>query len=125
MMKLQKEADIAYGAGTEENIRVMEEYRQKLIEVQKAQRGVGAFNQKIDDWVSSSTNVWANMGDVAVDNLNRMSDAISEMVMTGKIDFKSLCNEMIADIIKVQMRAAMASIVSSMTGSIGGRQSGR
>lgn len=43
-----------------------------------------------------------------------MADAMTQFVMTGKMSFSSLAQSMIADMIRMQMRAAMAPVTSAL-----------
>jgi len=87
-------------------------YKNKLHTLQTE----NSFMGPIEKWAIESQNVWKNLGDAATNSLNNISDAMAEMVMTGKINFKSLADMMIMEILRVAMRAAAANIVGSMTG---------
>jgi lambda family phage tail tape measure protein len=48
-----------------------------------------------------------------------MEDALTRFAMTGKISFSSLANSIIADIVRMQARAATSSIMGSLSGLLG------
>lgn len=77
-------------------------------------------------YVESATNA-AKMGEQAfVSVTNNMEQALDKFVATGKLSFSDLARSIIADLIKIQMRAQMTSIfgyLSNMLG-LGGGGSG-
>lgn len=49
-----------------------------------------------------------------------MTDALTQFATTGKLDFKSLANSIIADLLRIQLQAQLAGIFSSGLGSLAG-----
>lgn len=65
-------------------------------------------------------NVARNMEDASVQWANSTMNAITQLVMTGKADFRSLANSIIADIIRINLQKAASSALSSIGGMIMG-----
>lgn len=65
-----------------------------------------------EDWQDTAD----QMDKASVGWANNAADAITNMVMTGKGSFKDLANSIIADIIRMQTRAMLASIYTSLFG---------
>ena len=70
-------------------------------------------------YVDSATNA-AKLGEQAfVSVTQNMESAIDKFVQTGKLSFSDLARSIIADLIKIQMRAQMTSILGSIGGLLG------
>lgn len=77
-----------------------------------------AFNE----YIEHATNA-AEQSKMLFGNAFRsMEDALVEMVKTGKLDFKSLADSIMSDLIRIQIRKAMASVMGDVMtgGGIGG-----
>lgn len=85
------------------------------------------------DWTNGATSAWENYRDSAADVAGQTQsmfakaftgaeDALTQFVRTGKLSFKSLTNSIIEDLIRIQMRKALAGVVSAAAG--GGFMSG-
>ncbi|KAB0586187.1 phage tail tape measure protein [Comamonas kerstersii] len=82
------------------------------------EQGVAARIAAESDWRNGATRAWENYADTAANvaestaslftkAFQGMEDALVSFAMTGKMDFTSLANSIIADIIRIQIRAAM------------------
>ena len=101
--------------GEVEKARVEEEY--KIAQSQKTFEF--GWKKAYASYVDSATNA-AKMGEQAfVSVTNNMESALDTFVNTGKLKFGDLARSIIADLIKIQMRAQMTSILGSL-GSIFG-----
>ncbi len=89
-----------------------------------------ALRDKQSEWTNGAAEAFANYLDTAhnvakqaeqafTSAMRGMEDAIASMVTTGKFNFKSLVDSMIADIVRMQARAAMSGLLGSLA-SIGG-----
>lgn len=76
------------------------------------------------DYRSSAANVVQQSADMFGNAFKGMEDALTSFVTTGKADFKSLANSIIADIVRTQIRAQSSglfgSLVNGITGFFGG-----
>ncbi|MFM0256104.1 phage tail tape measure protein [Paraburkholderia sediminicola] len=83
------------------------------------------------DWTNGATAAIANYNDAAqnmaaqtetaVTNAAKgMEDALASFVTTGKLNFKSLADSIIADIVRMQARAAISGLFNMVAGMIGG-----
>lgn len=57
--------------------------------------------------------------DIFVKSIDNMADAMTEFVKTGKLDFKSLIESMLADLLRYEMRLQFMSIYQNMGGGLG------
>lgn len=98
-----------------EKARIEEQYK-----IQESQRTFEfGWKKAYATYIENATNA-AKMGEQAFVSLtNNMESAIDKFVTTGKISFSDLAKSIIADLIKIQMRAQMTSIFSNI-GSIFG-----
>ena len=72
------------------------------------------------NYADESSNVFAQAEGAVTSAFKGMEDALVSFAMTGKMDFKSLANSIIADLIRMQIRAAAVSFLSGMGFSGGG-----
>lgn len=74
-----------------------------------------AFNEYVDNATDAAENARQLWGDV----FSGMEDGLTEFVKTGKLNFKEFANSIIEDIIRIQIRSAIASSIT-MFGGAGG-----
>jgi len=86
----------------------------------RASKAAEDFKSPMEKMADNWRNAAKNMEEAAVGWANKSMDAMTEMVMTGKADFRSLANSIIADIIRINLQKAAASAVSSAVGWLGG-----
>lgn len=53
--------------------------------------------------------------DFTIKSFNSMADALADFVMTGKVDFASLANSIIKDLIKIQIQEALVKSIGSIS----------
>jgi len=70
----------------------------------------------------SATDVMGNVSQITQDAFNGMTSALTDLVLTGKADFKSLATSIINDIVQMTIKMLIFKSVSSMFGgfSVGG-----
>jgi len=73
------------------------------------------INEKLADKMTSFSNIVHN-------SFLSMGDALAEFARTGKLDFKSLVDQMLMDLIRFELRAQMSALYTGM-GGLGGMMS--
>lgn len=85
---------------------------------------LNGVSRAFQDYSSSAANVAQQSADMFGNAFKGMEDALTSFVTTGKADFKSLANSIIADIVRTQVRAQgsglFGSLVSGITSLFGG-----
>ena len=113
----------------EDEIRRIEEFKGKALssytdyyDQLKAKQGDWALGAQsaMRNYADESSNVFAQAEGAVTSAFKGMEDALVSFAMTGKMDFKSLANSIIADLIRMQIRAAAVSFLSGMGFSGGG-----
>lgn len=109
----------------DDELRMIGEFQQKAID------SYGAYydqlTQKQGDWAlgaqrallnyaDESSNVFAQTESAVTNAFKGMEDALVQFAMTGKLDFKSLANSIISDLIRIQLRASMMQMFSGLLG---------
>lgn len=109
----------------DDELRMIGEFQQKAID------SYGAYydqlTQKQGDWAlgaqrallnyaDESSNVFAQTESAVTNAFKGMEDALVQFVMTGKLDFKSLANSIISDLIRIQLRASMMQMFAGAFG---------
>ena len=77
--------------------------------VEKQKLNAVGINEALSSKMVKFSNVVEN-------SFQNMADALTDFAKTGKLDFKSLVDSMILDLIRIEMRAQMSSLHSSMGG---------
>lgn len=73
-------------------------------------------NRALQNYIDSTTNAAAVTEQLFTRAFSSMEDALVKFATTGKLDFKSLANSIIADIIRIQVRAQLANSASMQGG---------
>lgn len=124
LMKFEKLLNETYVDDLEKINELMTQYVEKLDKIATGRTGFGAFTKELKQWHNEATNIWQNLGDIAVNALDRTADALADMVLRGKADFKSLARSVIQDltrmIIKAQMAQALGVLFPSLTAALFG-----
>lgn len=71
----------------------------------------------IQDYLDSASNVAALTNTAFTDAFTNMEDALVGFTKTAKLNFSNFFDALLADIARIQIRAAMANLVSAATGS--------
>ena len=87
----------------------------------KSSRAMEEAQGKLKQWASDAKDIWGNLADVAVSALDGMSDALTDLVLTGKADFASLADSILSDLTKIMVKALMVQALGAfMPGLFGG-----
>lgn len=76
-------------------------------------------NFALQNYVDQATNVAQQTADAFTNAFKGMEDALVNFVMTGKLDFKSLANSIIADLVRIQARQMLAGLATGARGLLG------
>ncbi|WP_313571415.1 phage tail tape measure protein [Comamonas terrigena] len=69
-----------------------------------------------DDYAASAADVAGQTANLFTRAFQGMEDALVSFVMTGKLDFKSLAESIISDLIRIQIRASMVQMLGGASG---------
>lgn len=98
-------------------------YYDRLIESQG--NWANGASESLANYLSESQNVAKQTENLFVNAFKGMEDALVSFVQTGKLDFKSLANSIIADMIRIQVRQSVGGkdgIAGLLLGLFGGKQ---
>ncbi|WP_159917875.1 phage tail tape measure protein [Pantoea sp. 18069] len=80
---------------------------------------LNGVNRAWQDYTYSAANAAQQSADLFGNAFKGMEDAMVSFAMTGKLNFKSLANSMIADIVRTQARAAVSGLFGNVMGALG------
>jgi tape measure domain-containing protein len=89
---------------------------EKILQESTAARGAARakeFESPLEKLAASWANTTKNMEDASVGWANGTSQAITDLVMTGKADFAGLARSIIADLVRIQVQKAASSAVAA------------
>jgi len=69
----------------------------------------------LDSYADSATNAAENMGRVFTNAFSSMEDALVQFTMTGKLNFTDMTRSIIADIVRMQIRAGLGSLAGGIS----------
>lgn len=92
-----------------EKARELQLYQQTYMQLDQMQSqwSLGA-GQALQNYADQAANVAGQVGGAFTRAFQGMEDALVSFVQTGKLDFKSLADSVIADLIRIQIRASLA-----------------
>ncbi|MGW8422440.1 phage tail tape measure protein [Comamonas sp. HJ-2] len=111
----QRLADLK--AEKEERIRIAEATYAELDHLQTRWELGASF--ALQNYVDQAANVAQQTADAFTNAFKGMEDALVNFVMTGKLDFKSLANSIIADLVRIQARQMLAGLATGARGLLG------
>lgn len=117
---------LAGGVKTEERQKLRETLANLSIELTTLDIKTAALNdgrdwfsgmkRSIKSYSESIKDVGAQVEQVFTNAFKGMEDALTKFVMTGKLDFKSLADSIISDIIRMQIKASITGPLSGLIG---------
>ncbi len=100
-----------------EEVRLNEWKHQQLDQLQ-AQWSMGA-GQAMQNYADQAADVAGQTAQVFTNAFKGMEDAMVQFAMTGKLSFSDMAKSIIADIIRIQARAAVVGIAGSLGSAVG------
>lgn len=100
----------------ERELSMVREYHEKKLEIQ-GQWSLGAMDA-LANIEAQSRNVYESVGDLVSSTFKGMEDALVSFVQTGKVDFKSLADSIIADMARIAVQQSITGPLAGMLGSL-------
>ena len=72
----------------------------------------------LKSYIDDATNAAKRAQQVTVNAFRTMEDALSRFVMTGKLDFRSLADSIVADLVRIQIQRAITLPMANWLGSV-------
>jgi len=120
MFDVQAALDFAVSIG--DTTRAIELLNEGLLrQDQIVAEGKAKISLYAEAWAYASTTAsgyWTQVGEVAFDSLKRMEDYLTNFVMTGKMKFRDFANSVIADLVRIAIRANITAPLAGVIGSI-------
>jgi len=88
-------------------------FAKQLDEINAVRKG---FSRGIKNSMKEALDVTTNFERLGSSVFDNLTDAIAKFVQTGKLNFKSLANEFLAQIIRMETKALAAKAIQSITG---------
>jgi lambda family phage tail tape measure protein len=96
----------------------------KQIEEKQKDFALGA-SEALKNYYDESQNVFAQTEQAVTNAFKGMEDALVDFVTTGKLDFKSLVNSIVADIARIAIKQSITGpLANLLSGALGGGSSG-
>lgn len=87
-----------------------------LKQIENARDPFSGIARSTQQYFSQATDYATKMGDIWTDTMDGMADALTEFVLTGKLDFQDLANEFIKQVIRMQMQAMVSGLFKGIGG---------
>lgn len=102
------------------NAKARQSYDDYYAKIEQAQADwLNGANESFSNYIDSATNVAAQSESLFTNAFRGMEDAIVGFTLTGKLSFKQMAESIIADIIRIQARQAIAGLAGSRLGAAG------
>jgi len=89
----------------------MAEYEGWLRKIADGQRSFSAFSIQMNRWVMDATNLWENLGNVAVNAMDRMVDTMATALEQGKADWKAFGKAVLQELNRMILKMIIAKII--------------
>lgn len=80
---------------------------------------IETFNDRVQEWVDSATNLGNNIADAFTSGLDRLSQGISDLLFKGEADFRAIVASIAQEITTQIIKSAIASAVQPLLGGLG------
>lgn len=88
--------------------------------IKKMTKEMEEAQNKMRQWADSAGDYWNNLADIATGALDDMADALTDFVMTGKLDFSALADSIMRDLTRMIIKAQMARMLGVVMPSLFG-----
>ena len=126
LLQINQEAKIDKGkdpTGYLTQLKAIEDSMRKIValedEIAKADPFKGML-RSYQAWAEDASNIGKSFGNTVTKAFDGMADALTAFVTTGKMDFKSLADSIVADLIRIFIREQMVKTFSFIGGLFGG-----
>ncbi len=102
MEKIEQEA-------SERRLDIIREEIEKKREMWENSRS--EFEKNLDRWVDYSSDIWAGFGRAACRALDDTADAFTDMIMGAEVNWNDLARTILADLLRIAIRAQMAQVL--------------
>lgn len=109
-------------AGLDRSLQDYDDYYASLREKQES--WVNGATEATANYAESSRNAMAQASSTATNAFKRMEDGIVTFATTGKFNFKDFAQSVIADLVRIQARAALSGLFTQLGGLIMGAAGG-
>lgn len=106
----------AYSNDLERQVELLEEFKEKQTALIEGGRDQNIFMEKIGQYARDTTNLWSEMGDVAVSSIQSIGDNITQMLMGGQADWKAFATSVLAQLLRIMVQALLVQAVMAMFG---------
>lgn len=79
-----------------------------------------SMSSHVFEWEDDTKKAYESVGQSVTSMSYAMSDALANFAITGKLDFKSMADSIIADLVRMQSRMLMMKMFEGIGGAIGG-----
>jgi lambda family phage tail tape measure protein len=109
------------GGEDDEALRKMTKAQNEYYDNEDAKRNdwLAGAQHAFADYGDSATDMYTNVGNIAANSLNGLSDMMTEFLMTGKANFADFAKSIISQIIKMITQMVIFNSISGMTGGSG------
>lgn len=98
----------------------LQEYNNELLKMGTMFSESSPFKVGVTNYMESVGTLAENIAKGVEKTLSALEDGLVDFVKTGKINFRDFANSVIDEIIRIQVRMAIAGLISNITGSFAG-----
>ena len=114
---IREQADLYIHSGISEELVKQWETLKKI---EAARDPFSGIARSTSQYFANATNYAQQMGSIWESTMDDMADALTNFVMSGKLDFQDLANSFIAQVIRMQMQAMVSGLFKGIGGIVSG-----